>query len=79
MQKKRIMINTFALRGGGGQTHLLKIMEYLEDARNFSVILLVSSFSGGGLLVGFFGLLLWIFKKTKYGFIVVAPAPNKVA
>ena len=43
MQKKRIMINTFALRGGGGQTHLLKIMEYLEGTRNFSVILLVSS------------------------------------
>ena len=41
MQKKRIMINAFALRGGGGQTHLIKIINYLDKVRDFSVAVLL--------------------------------------
>ena len=43
MTKKRILINAFSLRGGGGQTHLIKIIEYLEKVRDFSVTILVSN------------------------------------
>ena len=42
MQKKRIMINAFALRGGGGQTHLIKIIQYLDKVRDFSVTVLLA-------------------------------------
>jgi len=41
MQKKIIMINAFALRGGGGQTHLIKIIQYLDKVRDFSVTVLL--------------------------------------
>jgi len=42
-KKNRIIINALSLRGGGGQTHLIKIIEYLEKVRDFSVTILVSS------------------------------------
>jgi len=42
-KKNRIIINAFSLRGGGGQTHLIKIIEYLERVRDFSVTILISN------------------------------------
>ena len=35
-----------------------------------SSILLISSFSAGGIIIGFLGLLIWIITKYRYGFIV---------
>lgn len=39
---KKILINAFSLKEGGGQTHLIKIIEYLKVSRDFSVTILAS-------------------------------------
>ena len=42
MPKRKILINCFSLRDGGGQTHILKLIEHLKYDRNYSVIVLLS-------------------------------------
>ena len=44
MKIKKILVNTFPLKDGGGQTHILKIIEYLNE-KNLEVIILKSRFS----------------------------------
>lgn len=45
MKNKRILVNTFPLKDGGGQTHILKITEYLKDEKFLEIIILKSNFS----------------------------------
>lgn len=45
MKNKRILVNTFPLKDGGGQTHILKITEYLKDEKFPEIIILKSNFS----------------------------------
>tara|TARA_Y100000816_G_scaffold291512_1_gene283099 strand:- start:3346 stop:4473 length:1128 start_codon:yes stop_codon:yes gene_type:complete len=44
VKNKKILVNTFPLKDGGGQTHILKIIEYLNE-KNLEVIILKSRFS----------------------------------
>ena len=37
-ENKKILVNTFPLKDGGGQTHILKIIEYLNE-KNLEVII----------------------------------------
>jgi len=45
VKNKKILINTFPLKDGGGQTHIQKIIEYLEEEKSLEIIILKSKFS----------------------------------
>ena len=45
MKNKKILVNTFPLKDGGGQTHILKIIEYFKDEKFLEIIILKSKFS----------------------------------